>query len=183
MDIDMTKEEIGKILKQLRIDAGMTQKEVAEALGKSQPLIGHWETGYSQPDANTLFTLCSLYGTTVDKAFGFDSEDNLTRYELSFIEKFRQLDNHGKELMSILLEKELQRCNASSVKGEEAKSIPPADQDIHNIKRPVISEKEIFEFLDSDEPATLNAAHERTDIEVTDDMKRHDDDIMDDDDF
>ena len=74
MDIDMTKEEIGKILKQLRIDAGMTQKEVAEALGKSQPLIGHWETGYSQPDANTLFTLCSLYGTTVDKAFGFDSE-------------------------------------------------------------------------------------------------------------
>ena len=26
-------------------------------------------------------------------------------------------------------------------------------------------------------------AHERTDIEVTDDMKKHDDDIMDDDDF
>ena len=71
----------------------------------------------------------------------------------------------------------------TSVKEEEAKSIPPADQDIHNIKRPVISEKEIFEFLDSDEPATLNAAHERTDIEVTDDMKKHDDDIMDDDDF
>lgn len=157
----MTKEEIGKILRQLRIDARMTQKEVAEALGKSQPLIGHWETGYSQPDANTLFTLCSLYGTTVDKAFGFDSEDNLTRYEISFIEKFRRLDNHGKELMSILLEKELQRCTASQSQTDANAAI-----DISNRNLPEI-----------------NAAHERTDIEVTDDMKKHDDDIMDDDDF
>lgn len=157
----MTKEEIGKILRQLRIDARMTQKEVAEALGKSQPLIGHWETGYSQPDANTLFTLYSLYGTTVDKAFGFDSEDNLTRYEISFIEKFRRLDNHGKELMSILLEKELQRCTASQSQTDANAAI-----DISNRNLPEI-----------------NAAHERTDIEVTDDMKKHDDDIMDDDDF
>ena len=29
----------------------------------------------------------------------------------------------------------------------------------------------------------LNAAHERTDVKVTDEMKKHDDDIMDDDDF
>lgn len=158
----MTKEEIGKILRQLRIDAGMTQKEVAKALGKSQPLIGHWETGYSQPDTNTLFTLCSLYGTTVDKAFGFDSEDNLTRYEISFIEKFRRLDNHGKELMSILLEKELQRCSAS---------------------QPRVDAAAVIDFLNDDTLPKLNAAHERTDVKVTDEMKKHDDDIMDDDDF
>ena len=34
-----------------------------------------------------------------------------------------------------------------------------------------------------EEEATAQAAHERTDIEVTDEMKKHDDDIMDDDDF
>ena len=34
-----------------------------------------------------------------------------------------------------------------------------------------------------EEEATTQAAHERTDIEVTDEMKKHDDDIMDDDDF
>ena len=34
-----------------------------------------------------------------------------------------------------------------------------------------------------EEEAITQAAHERTDIEVTDEMKRHDDDIMDDDDF
>lgn len=107
----MTKEEIGKILKQLRLDCKKTQKEVAEYLGKSQQLIGHWETGYSQPDANTLFVLCGFYGTTVDKAFGFESKDDITRYEMALIEKFRKLDNHSKELVSMVIEKELQRVS------------------------------------------------------------------------
>lgn len=110
----MTKEEIGKILKQLRLNCGKTQKEVAEHLGKSQQLIGHWETGYSQPDANTLFVLCNFYGTTVDKAFGFVDDNGINAHELSLIKKYRLLDTHGKELISILLEKELQRCAAST---------------------------------------------------------------------
>lgn len=110
----MTKEEIGKILKQIRIDAGKTQKEIAEALGKSQQLIGHWETGYSQPDANTLFILCRLCNTTVDKAFGFVNNDGINRYELSLIEKYRKLDVHGKELINLIVEKELQRCAATA---------------------------------------------------------------------
>ena len=66
-----SKEDIGIILKQLRADAGMTQKEVAEALGRKQQVIGHWETGYAQPDANTLFVLCDLYGADISEAFGF----------------------------------------------------------------------------------------------------------------
>ena len=56
----MTKEEIGAVLKGLRTDSGKTQKEVAEILGRTQQIIGHWETGYSQPDANTLFRLCEI---------------------------------------------------------------------------------------------------------------------------
>ena len=51
----MTKEEIGEKLKAARISCGMTQQEVANKIGRKQPIIGHWETGYSQPDANTLF--------------------------------------------------------------------------------------------------------------------------------
>ena len=57
----MTKEEIGLVLKELRTSCGMTQKEVAEKIGRTQQIVGHWETGYAQPDANTLFTLCNSY--------------------------------------------------------------------------------------------------------------------------
>ncbi|WP_369809094.1 hypothetical protein, partial [uncultured Clostridium sp.] len=27
----------------------MTQQEVADKIGRKQPIVGHWETGYSQP--------------------------------------------------------------------------------------------------------------------------------------
>lgn len=67
----MTKEEIGQVLRDLRTKSGKTQKEVAEIIGRKQQVIGHWETGYAQPDANMLFELCDIYNTTVDEAFGF----------------------------------------------------------------------------------------------------------------
>ena len=71
----MPKEEIGHILKALRKAARIKRQDVADALGVSVKTIGHWETGYAQPDANTLFILCDMYGTTVDAAFGIVKKD------------------------------------------------------------------------------------------------------------
>lgn len=70
----MTKQEIGQILKSARESVGLTQKQVAERLGRRQQIVGHWETGYSQPDANTLFELCDMYGISIDDAFGKKKE-------------------------------------------------------------------------------------------------------------
>lgn len=44
-------------------------------------------------------------------------------------------------------------------------------------------EKSVNQMFTETEKPALNAAHERTDIEVTDEMRKHDDDIMDDDNF
>lgn len=44
-------------LKQLRLFAGMTRKNLAEALGKSEGTIQNWETGRSQPNANDIAKL------------------------------------------------------------------------------------------------------------------------------
>lgn len=106
----MTKEEIGSVLKGLRIDNGKTQKEVAEILGRTQQIIGHWETGYSQPDANTLFKLCEIYGTTVDEAFGFKREKLLvTKKDIEILRKYHDLDLHGREMVDFTLNKEYER--------------------------------------------------------------------------
>ena len=69
----MTKLEIAKILKSCRISAGFTQSEAASKIGRPQQTLASWETGKSQPDANTLFALCDLYGVSVDHAFGYGS--------------------------------------------------------------------------------------------------------------
>ena len=109
----MTKEEIGSVLKGLRIDSGKTQKEVAEILGRTQQIIGHWETGYSQPDANTLFKLCEIYGTTVDEAFGFKKENLLvTKKDIDILKKYHNLDLHGREMVDFTLNKEYERSKA-----------------------------------------------------------------------
>jgi len=69
----MTKKEIGQALKKLRLESGMSRKEVSDITGRSISLIGHWETGYSQPDADTFITLCNLYGGAINEVFGFDT--------------------------------------------------------------------------------------------------------------
>lgn len=72
----MTRSEIANIIKSMRLESGLTQKEMADQVGKKQQTIASWETGQSQPDANTLFTLCAICGTTVDAAFGFKQKNS-----------------------------------------------------------------------------------------------------------
>ena len=43
--------------------------------------------------------------------------------------------------------------------------------------------KQLLSIQQMENDVALAAAHERTDIEVTEDMRKHDDDIMDDDNF
>lgn len=106
----MTKDDIAKVLKQLRTSSGMTQKEAAERLGKKQQTIASWESGQSQPDANTLFIICSLYGTSVDEAFGFKNDRiSIKRSDLEFLEKYHSLDPFGQESVNLILDRELSR--------------------------------------------------------------------------
>ena len=91
----MTKEEIGLVLKELRVSCNMTQKEVAEKIGRTQQIVGHWETGYAQPDANTLFTLCSIYGVTVDDAFGFQRKESISKEDYERIRKYKLISDYS----------------------------------------------------------------------------------------
>lgn len=104
----MTKEEIGFVLKKLRIASGKTQSEVAKRLNRRQQVISHWETGYAQPDANTLFQICAIYGVTVDEAFGFQKEegDALSPLERRLVEQYRRAERPIQEAALRLLQVE-----------------------------------------------------------------------------
>lgn len=107
----MTKEEIGRIIRQSRIAAGLTQLQVGSALNRPQTTIAAWEAGRSQPDANTLFELFRVLNRSVDEAFGFTTSPfAVTVHEREHIEKFRTLDAYGQDAVSMLLDQELKRC-------------------------------------------------------------------------
>ena len=44
-------------LKQLRLFAGLTRKDLAQKLGRSESTIQNWEKGRSQPNANDIVKL------------------------------------------------------------------------------------------------------------------------------
>ena len=57
----MTKREIADTFRRMRRSSGLTQQELADRLGKKQQTVGHWETGYAQPDIGTLLELFGVY--------------------------------------------------------------------------------------------------------------------------
>lgn len=62
----MSRSSIANILKQKRKDSGLTVEAVCEALNfygieLSKNALYNYESGYRQPDADTLMALCDIY--------------------------------------------------------------------------------------------------------------------------
>lgn len=53
---------IANNIKRLREQKGLTQEELAKALGMSRPAVTQWETGWSQPRMGTVEKLAAFFG-------------------------------------------------------------------------------------------------------------------------
>lgn len=63
-------ESIGTIIMRLRKEHGMTQEQLANALGITFQAVSKWENGVSSPDLSTLPLLADLFGVSVDALLG-----------------------------------------------------------------------------------------------------------------
>ena len=63
-------ESIGNIIMRLRKEHGMTQDQLANALGITFQAVSKWENGVSSPDISTLPLLADLFGVSVDQLLG-----------------------------------------------------------------------------------------------------------------
>jgi len=57
-------------LKELRIEKKLSQKELALALSVSQRSISSWETGFRQPDFESLEKIAKFFGVSADYLLG-----------------------------------------------------------------------------------------------------------------
>jgi transcriptional regulator with XRE-family HTH domain len=62
----------GQRLKKLRLEAGYTQKELADMLGISPSAVGMYEQNRRSPDDRTLLKLCEMFRTSADHLLGND---------------------------------------------------------------------------------------------------------------
>lgn len=66
-------------IRELRNRAGLTQKELADRLYKSESAIRMWELGKSEPDLQSINALSEIFGVTVDSILGISQGSSATR--------------------------------------------------------------------------------------------------------
>lgn len=156
-------------IKEGRKNKGLRQSDVTKLIGIKATTLSNYENGITEPDIDTFLMLCDLYdldfAEILAEGYGYrvpSVDFDIRLSEINFLKEYRALDEHGQEVVTFLLKKEYERCSKCT----------------SNITDGLLAAEDAFQY-----PPELNAAHGRTDIEVTDKMKKHDDYIMDDDDF
>jgi transcriptional regulator with XRE-family HTH domain len=96
-------------IKQLRIEFGFTQADLAKKLKISDRAIGYYENGEREPDNKTLLTLAELFKVSVDYLLGRTDirSTNVDTSEdkefISFYEGYKDLDDAHKEILKATL--------------------------------------------------------------------------------
>ncbi|MCI9407150.1 MAG: helix-turn-helix transcriptional regulator [Clostridia bacterium] len=68
------KYEIKYRLKELRKEKGLTQKQLAELVNKSETGLASWEQGLSEPSINDIRLLCRIFQVSADYLLGIKDE-------------------------------------------------------------------------------------------------------------
>ena len=99
--------EMSMILKRLRIDAGKTQKQLANDISIGQATISQWENGTSKPTADALIALSEYYGVTADFILGIsrdkEGDGKLSDDVEECIALFDNLTNEQRQLVKELM--------------------------------------------------------------------------------
>ena len=158
--------EIGERIKQRRLELNLTVDELAKRLGKNRATIYRYESNDIENFPTTILEpLAKALNTTPAYLMGW--EESIPDYTFTLADGSKI----NIEYMEPAKQKAAQRLLT------------------YYFKLNAIGQKKALENIEdlskiySKDYLVPQAAHERTDIEVTDDMRKHDNDIMDDDAF
>ena len=161
----------GEKLKAARIESGLKQSELAKKLNTTGNTISNWENNVSKPDLDTLSYICGILHVTASYFLQATiPEDEVSISELKLVKKYRYITEHspsGAKTINAVLENEYAIAEQLEKQKDRIEELETSQATV----------------IDIQPHLEVNAAHLRTDIEVTEEMIKHDDDIMDDDDF
>ena len=73
--------EMGKEIRRLRNDRGLTQEALAAALNVTAQTVSKWECGNSIPDVQLLPEIAVYFGVSIDQLFAMSPEQQMDRIE------------------------------------------------------------------------------------------------------
>jgi len=113
-------------IKMLRKEKGITQVELAEAMGLSKGTIAMWEVGKREATFDTLCKLAEFFGKSIDYILGRSDDNSDEAYNEEVIDRildvqpeedvikcindYLRLDNYGQKAVQQLVKNEYFRC-------------------------------------------------------------------------
>ena len=86
-------------IKKARLDAGLTQLEVAEKLGVAQAQYARWENGGRNPKDETVEKLAEILGTSFEILIG---RDDWLEEIVSLLREYELTEEDKKEIITFL---------------------------------------------------------------------------------
>lgn len=93
-------------IKDIRARKGLTQAEVASALGVSPVVYSRYETGSRQPSIDMLVQMSDIFGVTVDYLLGrrIAEDSSLSDFEQRLLNAARNADERARQdALSVLM--------------------------------------------------------------------------------
>lgn len=115
---------VGSRIKELREDKEMSRSELADKIGVTIGAVSNYENEVSSPKEPILFKIMEVLGCDANYLFQ-DSinmpsmKNNFSVFEHNLIKKYRELDDHGKDMVDTVLQKEFDRI--ADIQNAEAK--------------------------------------------------------------
>lgn len=92
----VVQESMGSRIARLRKDKGMTQSELADALGVTQPVVSDYENGVIGLDSARIVQLAQILGVSADEILGLDKMTKASSAGIKNRRLFRQLQSIDK---------------------------------------------------------------------------------------
>ena len=99
-----TRGEFGRRLREIRTERGMTQVQIATALGITKNAITNWETGLGMPETGNIVPLCACLQCTADDLFGMHSKEKLTQEESNHLKLYRAIGSYERHYVDVLMQ-------------------------------------------------------------------------------
>lgn len=116
-------------IKEARERVGLSQKDLAEKLNLKPTTFNGYETGAHDPKSNILAEIATALQTTTDYLLGLTSNPELPlsehKYSVEYTDiasKYSKLDEHGKDIVDTVLEKEYTRSISIKEAAEDSDS-------------------------------------------------------------
>ena len=83
--------KIGEQITFLRKQKGLTQEQVAQALGVSNQAVSKWESAQCSPDIQLLPEIAQYFNVSIDRLMGYNSPDTIENVYLNIKALFEKI--------------------------------------------------------------------------------------------